>query len=138
MDLKTAAVQNNQSSGFIKGNVLNEVMNLLDTLKRENNAQYKVMLITTAGTLVGDIEPCSPEAGLIKYTDDPALFSLDTSSIFNMLKKRYPEEPYTDSYMLNVKNAILYGSSPREEIMKVEQIIIFSDQIVGFSLIKQQ
>ena len=138
MNSTNEVIQVRKTASFVKGNVINELMNLVDTLKKENNANYKILLFTNAGALLGDIEPCASEGELIKYTDDPAEFTLDTSSIFNKLKKGYTdeEESYAGAYMINVKNASLYANS-KETIINVEQIIIFADQITGFSLVRK-
>ena len=141
MEATNETYQGRRPSSFLKGNVITEVMHLVDRLKKENNTYYRVLLFTSAGALLGDVEPCASEAALLKYTDEPTDFSLDMSSIFNILEKRYKDEDndYAGPYMLNVKNAILYKSSDlREEVKRIEQMILFSDQIIGFSLIKAQ
>jgi hypothetical protein len=119
--------------------VFRELMKLIYKLKSENNALYKVAILTPAGTIVGNMAPCSPENEMIKYTDDPEKFTLDTSSIFDVLSKQYNpvKQEYSDAYMVNVLDATVYENGITGEGTHVDQIILFADQIIGFSLIRQ-
>jgi hypothetical protein len=121
--------------------VFKELVKLIYTLKSQNNASYKVALLTAAGTIVGTIAPCSEEKEMIKFTDDPEQFILDTSSIFDVLTKEYyagkshPE--YSDAYMVNILDADIYRNGLNGSYDHIDQIIIFADQVIGFSLIRK-
>jgi len=125
----------------MKDIVFKELTSLVYKLKESNNAYYKVSFLTTAGTIVGNIAPCSAENEMIKYTDDPEKFTLDTSSIFDILSKQYNHDNdrkpgYSDAYMINVLDATIYEKGTRIEGIHADQIILFADQIVGFSLVR--
>jgi len=120
--------------------VFKELIKLVYKLKSENNSNFKVAILTAAGTIVGTIAPCSRENEMIKYTDDPEKFTLDTSSIFDVLAKQYKsdkvESEYSDAYMLNLLDAIVYEHGIKGEGVPAGQIILFADQIIGFSLVR--
>jgi hypothetical protein len=121
--------------------VFKELIKLIYKLKSENNTSFKVAILTAAGTIVGNIAPCSHENEMIKYTDDPTKFTFDTSSIFDVLSKQYQpgngESEYSDAYMVNVLDATVFEHGMTGEGKKIEQIILFADQIIGFSLVRQ-
>lgn len=126
----------------MKSIVFKELIKLIYKLRSENNANYKVALLTAAGTITGTISPCSAENEMIKYTDDPEKFLLDTSSIFDVLAKQYDsgkerETAYSDAYMVNVLDAVMYKHGIHSDGEPIDQIILFADQIIGFSLVKQ-
>ncbi len=126
----------------MKDIVFKHLIKLIEKLKMENNAYYRVMLYTSSGTVVGDLAPCSPENEMLKYTDDPDNFSLDISSLFSSMEKQFVQENpahqnYSDAYMINVINATVYKNGTRDEIIKLDQLILFTDQIIGFSLVKK-
>jgi len=120
--------------------VFKELIKLVYKLKSENNSNFKVAILTAAGTIVGSIAPCSRENEMIKYTDDPEKFTLDTSSIFDVLSKQYKsdnsESEYSDAYMVNVLDAVIYENGIKGEGVPSGQIILFADQIIGFSLVR--
>lgn len=122
--------------------VFKELIKLIYKLRSENNANYRVAMLTAVGTIIGTIAPCSAENEMIKYTDDPEKFMLDTSSIFDVLAKQYNsnkerETAYSDAYMVNVLDAVIYRNGINGEGEPIGQIILFADQIIGFSLVKQ-
>ncbi|MCL2851605.1 MAG: hypothetical protein FWE20_01030 [Defluviitaleaceae bacterium] len=63
--------------------VLMHVRKFLGKVKMEYNTQFHVVLYTSFGKLVCDIEPFAQESSALRFTDDPTVFTLDASAIFD-------------------------------------------------------
>lgn len=128
-------------SDFTRGRVFTQIRECLEKLKMEYNAEYHAVLYTAMGKVVCDLEPPAAKNSLLGFVDDPTTFTVDISALFD-------GSGAFDEELINAKNVVIYennadkdGSgknSPDKEIMRVEQMILFADQILGFSLIRQQ
>jgi hypothetical protein len=114
----------------VKGAAFTQIREILGKLKMEYNAQFNVVIYSSIGKIVCDIEPLAKEDSLIGFTDDPTVFSVDISAIFDG-KEMFSAD------LLNAKNVIVYSNSG-EELMRVEQMVLFADQILGFNIVKKQ
>ena len=107
-----------------------QIREFLSKAKMEYNAQFNVILYTSFGKLICDLEPFARSSSALGFTDDPTIFTLDASAIFDGTSE-------TNMHLVNAKNVIAYDHSGKE-LMRTEQMIIFADQILGFSLINKQ
>ncbi|MCL2579365.1 MAG: hypothetical protein FWE32_04975 [Oscillospiraceae bacterium] len=102
---------------------------LLLKAKRECNANLRVVFYTAIGRTVCDIEPLADEDAFFAITDDPTAFTIDLSAAFN-------NKHGIDAQVINARNVVIYNKHGQESI-RTEQMIIFVDQIIGFSIEKQ-
>ena len=102
----------------------------LNKLKMEYNAEFQIILYTAMGRIVCDLEPPAEEGSLVSFTDDPTIFSIDISAMFD-------QKELFSANLVNAKNAVIYSNDTGLEIMRTEQILLFMDQIIGFSLIRR-
>jgi hypothetical protein len=114
-------------SGAAKGAVIAQLRQLVNTLRKDYNKEYRVVLYTASGRIVCDLAPPSPRNDLVSYVDDPNTISLDVSADFD-------GTGLFDSQLVNVKNAVIYRSDSNDELARADQIILFADQIIGFGL----
>jgi hypothetical protein len=115
----------NMSDLLEKSKVFTDLRDFQIKMRMEYNAEYKVVLYTAIGRVVCDLEPLAPRDSLIGISDDPAAVSVDVSALFS------GDNP------VNAKNVIIYKHDSNEELTRADQIMLFADQILGFSLLKQ-
>lgn len=124
----------------MKSIAFKRIIELIDQLKHENNAAYRLMVLTHSGMFIGDIEPLASEKDIIKYTDDPSMFELDTSAFFARIdeecKKEYGD--YINNYSINLRDVTVYKLGSDTELMHIEQLILFTEQIIGMTLVKNE
>ena len=118
------------SNDLAKGLVFTHIREFLDKLTMEYNTEFQVVFLTSIGKIVCDIEPPASRDALIGLTDDPTMFTVDISAIFD-------GKDISDSQFINAKNVIVYKNNSEEEFMRAEQMVLFPDQILGFSLIRK-
>jgi len=109
--------------------IFTQIREFLERTKMMYNSQYHVVLHTSFGKFVCDLEPFAESSSAVGFTDDPTFFSVDASAIFD----QYSE---FGTGMLNTRNVIVYNHKG-EEHMRADQIILFTDQILGFSLMRK-
>ena len=114
------------SSYSARSSTFMRVREFLQNIKMSHNAHFKVVLYTALGRIVCDIEPPAEKDSLLGITDYPDLFTVDISAAFD-------EKSEADSNLLNARNVIVYNSAG-EESMRVDQMLIFADRIIGFGL----
>ena len=107
------------------------VEDLLHRLKMEYNAEFQAVLFTALGKIVCDIEPFTKESSPIGVTDDPSLLTLDISAVFE-------EQDVFGARLINAKNVTVYNGDSDEVIARAEQMILFADHILGFTLVRTQ
>ena len=110
-----------------RGTVFTQMREVLNSLKMEYNTEFQVVLFTNIGKIVCDVAPPAKRDSLIAFTDNPAFFHIDISALFN-------ETEAFDEQLINVKNAVIYKNTSNEESIRVDQMILFADQITGFTL----
>jgi hypothetical protein len=118
------------SGDLSKGTVITQIRELVTKLKMENNTEFHVVLYTSMGQIVCDIEPPASENSLLGYTDDPTEFTVDISAFFD---GKYEFE----SQLINAKNVTI-NSRSGEELSRMGQMILFTDQILGFTITRKQ
>jgi len=102
----------------------------LRSLKMEYNAEFQVVFFSNIGKIVCDVEAPVKKDSLIAFTDNPTLFHIDISALFE-------ETDAFDEQLINAKNAIIYKHNSDEELMRMDQLILFADQITGFTLVRK-
>jgi hypothetical protein len=110
-----------------RGAILAQIRQLVNTLRKDYNAKYGVILYTAAGRIVCDLAPPAPRSDLVGFVDDPTTIPLDISADFD-------GSGLFDSQLISVRDAVIYKSNSDEELMRVEQMILFTDQVIGFGL----
>ena len=118
------------SSNLIKGEILAKVRKLTDKLQMEYNTKFNVVLYTSIGRIVCDIEPPAPQSELVRLGDEFTSFDVDISAIFDTTS-------VFNAQLINIRNVIVYKHDSEEELMRTEQMILFADHIIGFSIKKQ-
>jgi hypothetical protein len=119
------------NSDFNKGEVVMHLRELLSKLTREYNTEFNVVFLTPVGKIVCDLAPPAEEDSLIGVHDDPTKVTVDISAV-------YDGKGICDTKMINAKNVIVYKNNSDEEFMRAEQMILFTDQIIGFSILRKQ
>jgi hypothetical protein len=117
------------NSDFSKGSVFTRIKEFLKDLKMQYNTEFRVVLYTSIGKIICDLELPAKKNSLLRFTDDPSNFTIDLSAIFD-------GQDVFDIHLVNAKNVIVYNNK-EEEIMRADQMILFCDQILGFALIKK-
>jgi hypothetical protein len=112
-----------------RGVILAQLRQLVATLRKDYNADYGVILYTAVGRIVCDLAPPAPKSELVGFDDDPDTIPLDISAEFD-------GTGYFETQLINVKDAVIYRSDSNEELERVDQMIVFVDQIIGFGLKK--
>ena len=118
------------SSDVSKGAVFTQIREFISKLKMEYNTEFNVILFTSFGKIVCDIDLPAKQGSLIGFSDDTSKFSVDISAIFD-------GKDMFEAHMINAKNVVVYKHDSDEELMRAEQMIIFVDQILGFTLSKK-
>lgn len=113
------------------GTVFVHIRDFLNKMKMEYNADFYVVLYTAIGKIVCDLEPPATKSSLLSFTDDPASFTIDISAVFD-------GTGLLDEQLINAKNVIVYKNDSDVELMRTDQMVVFSRHIVGFNLIKKQ
>ena len=111
--------------------IFTHVRELVEKLKMENNMEYQVVLYTSFGRIECGIAPPASESELLGFTDDPTEFTVDVSAIFD------GKVDVFESHLINAVNVIIYNHFG-EEISRVDQMMVFSDQILGFCIMKKR
>ena len=119
------------NTGLIKGTLFTRLRGSLKKLKMEYNTEFQVVLYTSIGKIVCDIEPPAQAGSLIGVTDDPTMVTVDISAIFD-------KEDVIAAQLINAKSVIVYKNNSDEELMRADQMVLFADQIIGFTLIRKQ
>ena len=118
------------SNDLTKGAVFTHVREFLSKLTMEYNTEFQVVFLTAIGKIVCDVEPPASEDSLIGVTDDPTMFTVDVSAIFD-------GQNMFDTHLINATNVVVYKNSSEEVFMQADQIVLFADQILGFSLVRK-
>jgi len=115
------------SNESTKSAVFTHIRESLENLKREYNAEFQIVIYTAFGRIVCDLKPPSTKNALLGFVDDPTTVVIDISAVFD-------ETGMFDAQLLNAKNVVIYNNNSGEEPIRVEQMVLFTDQILGFSL----
>ena len=118
------------NQALTKGEIFKHTRDFMVTLKMEYNTEFYVVLYTSLGKIVCDIEPPAAQNSLIGFTDDPTMFTIDISAIFD-------GKGLFDAELINARNVTIYKNNTDEEVARLDQMIIFTDQILGFTFIKK-
>jgi len=118
------------SSNSPKASLFRQLKNALNSLKMEYNTEFQAVFFSHIGKIVCDIEPPASKDSLISFTDNPTMFIMDISALFDV-------DNAFDEHLINAKNVVIYKNNSNEELMRVDQMILFADQIIGFTLVKK-
>ncbi|MDR3092177.1 MAG: hypothetical protein LBU36_08360 [Clostridiales bacterium] len=130
------------SIASMKDIAFNQLIKLIEDIKREYNMAYQLMAFTHSGILVGDIQPLTSKDNFIKYSDNYSDIELDMSAFFAKLDDdaKSDSNNYTNNYSINMRSVKIYpvhgyGGQP---LIQLEQLVLFTDQIIGFTLVKSE
>jgi|GEM_PF-2134698 len=123
------------NNNLARGKLFWHIGEALRNIKMEYNADFQFVFYTSLGKIVCDVEPPANKSSLIGFTDDPSIFSMDISAIFDDME--FDKNELFDCHLINAKNAVFYSNSTGEEIMRMNQIFLFSEQILGFTLLRK-
>ena len=118
------------NDNFSEGALFTHIREFIQRLKMEFNAEFQVAFYTPIGKIVCDLEPPAPESSLISFTDDPANFTLDISAMF-------AGKDVLDTQLTYAKNVSVYKTNSNEILFQEEQMILFANQILGFTLLRK-
>lgn len=118
------------SDDVTKGAVFAQIRDCLEKLTMEYNTEFQVVFLTSAGKIICDLKPPASSDSFIGVTDDPTMFTVDVSAIFD-------GQNMFDTQLINAANVIVYKSNSEEVFMQEDQMVLFADQILGFSLVRK-
>jgi len=114
----------------IKGAIFSEIRNFLAKAKMDYNTEFQVVFLTSVGKIVCDIGDQAGEGALIGLSDDPTTIDVDISAIFD-------DKCEFDTHLVNAKNVVVYKNNSNDVFMQADQMVLFTDQILGVSLEKK-
>ncbi|NFO72181.1 hypothetical protein FDC51_18905 [Clostridium botulinum] len=138
-------VKNNLSVKFIDIQLFNGMITYFNT-QHENN-DFQILLHTTYGFIKCDICNADPSDNFItpKNPMDPnsSNVNVDFSYIVKIKNERLlkfeEENPNLNvcdnGAILNLKNVSVYKDNLNDPVLITEQMLVFADQIIGFSAI---
>jgi len=112
-----------------KVTIFEELRTFLHSMRMEYNTEFRVVFLTAVGKIVCDLEEPAHESGMIGLSDDPEAITIDISAIFDNLGS-------FNTQLVNAKNVVVYKNNSEDVFMRAEQMAIFADQILGFTLTK--
>ena len=113
-----------------EGALFTHIREFIKKLKMDFNAEFQVVFYTPIGRIVCDLEAPANESSLVSFTDDPTKFALDISAMF-------AGKGVFDTQLTYAKNVTVYRNNSDEIIFEEEQMVLFSNQILGFTLIRK-
>ncbi len=110
--------------------------------ENENGNDYQILLLTPYGFIKGDIENIASHDNFITKTDIPNKYDVDLSIVYqyrnDALKDAEKDKEninlIDNGAIINLKNVTVYKDNLKEPILTTNQMIVFADQIVSFSL----
>ena len=113
-----------------EGVLFTHIREAIQRLKREFNTEFQVAFYTSIGRIICDLEPPADESSLISFTDDPTKFTVNISAMF-------AGKGVFDTQLTYPKNVTVYRNNSNEILLQEEQMVLFADQILGFTLVKK-
>jgi hypothetical protein len=115
----------------MKGEVFTHIREFLKKVTMEYNTEFHVVFLTAMGKIVCDLAPPVSKDSLIGVTDDPTMFTVDVSAVFD-------GQGIFDTQLINTRNVTIYKNNTEEVFMHIDQMVLFADQILGFGLVKKE
>jgi hypothetical protein len=113
----------------------------------DNKNDFQILIMTPYGFIKGDLEAISD--GETKFVtenqDNPGTFKVDLSHLLKMrnehLVKLEDDEKIVivdNGATLNFRNVEIYKDDFVDPIVNLEQMLVFADQIISFSIVPRQ
>ena len=128
----------------LKSMTINQLSVLTEQFKElDDKNDFQVLLLTPFGFIKGDLHEIASEEELIqKNPDQENQFSVDLSALITLrsnhirkLEEEVSELKIVDNgAALNLKNVEVYKDLSQGPIMNTNQLIVFADQVISFSL----
>ena len=118
------------SNNLSEGVLFTHIREFIQKLKMEFNTEFQVVFYTSIGRIICDLEPPASEGSLISFTDDPTKFAVDISAMF-------AGKDVFDTQLTYARNVTVYRNNSNEILIKEEQMVLFANQILGFTLVKK-
>lgn len=136
---KPECIKNNIS---LKVLTINQLGILANFFKENNYADYQVLLLTPFGFIKGDIENLATNQNFITETDSPNKYNIDISVVYQFRNDTLIElekdnktlNVIDNGALINLKNVTIYKDNLNVPILTTNQMILFVDQIISFSL----
>lgn len=110
--------------------IFTHVREVLNQMKMDYNAEFRFVFYTSLGRIECDIEPPEDKGSLIRFDDNPDKIDMDISAILD-------GKEVFNVQLLNAKNLVIYENSTGRELSRLDQMALFVDQIIGFTLVKK-
>lgn len=141
----TTTHQNKFNRLSLKAMTINQLQVLIEKVKEIGSPDdFQVLLLTPYGFIKGDLVAFAPQKELFNtISEQPIKMEVDLSSLVsirgnavNKLKEENPKLEIVDNgAVLNMKNVEIYKDQIIEPVIKMNQMIVFADQVISFSLI---
>ena len=118
------------NSNLSEGALFTNIRESIQKLKREFNTEFQVVFYTPIGRIICDLETPADENSLISYTDDPTKFTVNISAMF-------AGKGVFDTQLVYAKNVTVYRNNSNEILLQEDQMVLFANQILGFTLVKR-
>jgi len=116
---------------LVKGAMFAEIREFLAKVKRDYNSEYQVVFLTSSGKIVCDLGIKESDDSAIGLSDDPTMIDVDISAIFK-------DTFEFDKHLVNAMNVVVYKNDSEEEFMRSDQMLLFTDHIMGVSLVRKE
>jgi hypothetical protein len=113
------------------------------TNKSDSSNDYQILLLTPLGFIKGDICDIANSDNFITKNESLNNFKIDISYAItqrykniSILEEENPNiKPIDNGATLNLKNVTIYKENLNNPILSIDQMLIFVDQIISFSMI---
>jgi hypothetical protein len=106
---------------------------------------YQILLLTALGFIKGDICDVATDDNFITKRESLNSYKMDISyaikqrnrSIDSLEEENPNIKPIDNGATLNLKNVTVYKEDFNNPILSIDQMLIFADQIISFSMISR-
>jgi len=140
-------MKNNLSIKAIDLQALNGIIKIFNEQNDKND--FQILLHTTYGFIKCDICDIAKEDNAITIVENPNTINEENSKMFTVdfsylakirndtlleYEKENPEiKPCDNGHILSLKNVSLYKDNLDSPVFSINQMVVFLDQIIGFS-----
>lgn len=128
----------------IKALTISSLNGIIEVAKKTDSSNdYQILLLTPLGFIKGDICNIANSDNFITKNESLNNFKIDISyaitqrnKSISILEEENPNiKPIDNGATLNLKNVTIYKENFINPILSIDQMLIFVDQIISFSMI---
>lgn len=118
-------------------------LDILAKVINDNENDVQVLLLTPFGFIKGDIADVATKATYLSNTEDSKVVSVDISYAIEMRNETIIDwesngdilTPFDNGAAINLKNVSVYKDNLTNPVITTNQMVVFVDQVISFSLI---